>query len=71
MAGEKFKSFQRAENPENRINQMLIRELLNRLPEKTFREMIVRRYKVLFEQMIKPDNLLSKIDRKTFQILEI
>ena len=33
--------------------------------------MIIRRYKILFEQMMKPDNLLSKNDRKTFQILKI
>ena len=50
---------------------MLTRELLNQLFEKTFREMIVRRYKILFEQMMKFDNLLSKNDRKTFQIFEI
>ena len=70
MAGEKFKSSQRGESPEDRINRVLTRELLNRLPEETFREMIIQRYKVLFGQMMEPDNLLSKNDRETFQILE-
>ena len=70
MAGEKFKYSQRGESPEDRINRVLTRELLNRLPEETFREMIIQRYKVLFGQMMEPDNLLSKNDRETFQILE-
>ena len=50
--------------------RVLIRELLNQLSEKIFREMIVRRYKTLFEQMMKFDDLLSKNDRETFQILK-
>ena len=50
---------------------MLIRELLNQLFEKNFRKMIVRKYKILFKQIMKFDNLLSKNHRKTFQILEI
>ena len=33
--------------------------------------MIVRKYKTFFEQIMKLDDLLSKNDRKTFQILEI
>ena len=33
--------------------------------------MIVRKYKTFFKQMIKFDDLLSKNDRKTFQIFEI
>ena len=49
---------------------MLTRELLNQLSEKIFQKMIVRRYKILFEQMMKFDNLLSKNDRKIFQIFE-
>ena len=45
---------------------MLIRELLNQLFEKIFRKMIVQRYKILFKQMMKLDDLLSKNDRETF-----
>ena len=66
MTKKKFKSSQRKENFENKIKRMLIRELLNQLSEKIFRKMIVRRYKILFGQMMKPDNLLLKNDRKTF-----
>ena len=71
MTKEKFKFSQREKNLENKIKRMLIRELLNQLSEKIFRKIIIQKYKVLFEQMMKPDNLLSKNDRKTFQIFEI
>ena len=50
--------------------RILIRELLNQLLKEIFREMIVRKYKIFFEQMMKLNNLLSKNDRKIFQILE-
>ena len=50
---------------------MLIRKLLNQLFEKIFRKMIVQRYKILFEQMMKFNNLLSKNDREIFQIFKI
>ena len=66
MTKKKFKSSQRKESFENKIKRMLIRELLNQLFEEIFQKMIVRKYKILFEQMMKPDNLLSKNDRKTF-----
>ena len=62
MTKEKFKFFQREKSFENKIKRMLIRELLNQLFEKIFREIIVRKYKILFEQMMKSDNLLSKND---------
>ena len=66
MMKEKFKSSQRRKSFENKIKRMLIRELLNQLLKEIFQKMIVRKYKILFEQMMKPDNLLSKNNRKTF-----
>ena len=60
MTKEKFKSFQREENFEDKIKRMLICELLNQLFKKIYQEMIVRKYKILFEQMMKFDNLLLK-----------
>ena len=66
MTKKKFKSFQRRESLENKIKRMLIYKLLNQLFEKIFREMIVQKYKILFKQMMKFDNLLSKNDREIF-----
>ena len=66
MTKEKFKFSQRKESFENKIKRMLICKLLNQLSEKIFQEIIVRKYKILFEQMIKFHNLLLKNNRKTF-----
>ena len=66
MTREKIKSSQREKNFKNKIMRVLIRKLLNQLFEKIFRKIIVRRYKIIFKQMIKFDDLLLKNDRKTF-----